>query len=249
MLKFSQPQLIFVSDKKEESRPSTLSEAEAEQALAKAEYEAAKEGAEEAKPADGTLRTSTISDAVDTSEGIAQAEAAYEAAKAKVKAAREASEAAWKAEYETIKAEAGEKREAGQFSDRHKQDRIFRREMGEPEFFLMDRDIPLTAILTGDEIEEIARKVQTPKDQTPQYKPENVLSPEFGGGSNYETGLTDLIEEAKQKLNRLLNDPETTSQELQLAKLDLKKLEYLYDNYNLGMNVFRTAKGGRDTLE
>ena len=237
-----------MSDKKEESQPSTLSEAEAERALAKAEYEAAKEEAEEAKPADGTLRTTTISDAVDTSEGIAQAEATYEAAKAKVKAAREASEAAWKAEYETIKAEAGEKREAGQFSDRHKQDRIFRREMGEPEFFLMDTG-PIKPILTGDEIEEIARKVQTPKDQTPQYKPENVLSPEFGGGSNYETGLIDLIEEAKQKLNRLLNDPETTSQELELAKLDLKKLEHLYDNYNLGMNVFRTAKGGRDTLE
>jgi len=46
-----------------------------------------------------------------------------------------------------------------------------------------------------------------------------------------------------------LNDPETTQQELELAKLDLKKLEYLYDNFNMGMNVFRTAKGGRDTLD
>ena len=238
-----------MSDKKEESQPPTLSEAEAEQALAKAEYEAAKEDAEDAKPADGSLRTTTISDAVDASEAIAQAEAAYNAAKVKVKAAREASEAAWKVEYEAAKAEAGEKREGGQFSNKRKQDRIFRREMGEPEFFLMDRDIPLTQILTGDEIEEIARKVQTPKDQTPEYNPENVLSPEFGGGSNYETGLTDLIEEAKQKLDRLLNDPETNSQELELAKLDLKKLQYLYDNYNMGMNVFRTAKGGRDTLE
>jgi len=238
-----------MSDDKEESQPSTLSEAEAEQALAKAEYEAAKEEAEVAKPVDGTLRTTTISDAVATSEAIAQAEAAYEAAKAKVKAARETSEAVWKAEYEAAKAEAGEKREAGQFSNKRKQDRIFRREMGEPEFFLMDRDIPLTAILSGDEIEEIARKVQTPKDQTPRYNPENVLSPEFGGGSNYETGLTDLIEEAKQKLNKLLNDPEATQQEIELAKLDLKKLEYLYDNFNMGMNVFRTAKGGRDTLD
>ena len=120
-------------------------------------------------------------------------------------------------------------------------------QMGEPEFFLMDTG-PVKPILTGDEIEEITRKVQTPKDQTPQYNPENVLSPEFGGGSSYETGLTDLIEDAKQKLNRLLNDPETTQQEIELAKLDLKKLNYLYDNYNLGMNVFRTAKGGRDTL-
>jgi len=239
-----------MSEDKEETQPSTLSEAEADEAVAKAEYEAAKEEAAEAKPDDGTLRTTTtISDAVAASEVAAKAEVAYEAAIEKVKAARAASEAAWKVEYEAIKAEAGEIRQAGQFSDRHKQDRIFRREMGEPEFFLMDRDVPLTAILTGDEIEEIARKVQTPKDQTPQYKPENILSPEFGGGSNYETGLTDLIEKAKQKLNRLLNDPETTSQELELAKLDLKKLEFLYDNYNLGMNVFRTAKGGRDTLE
>ena len=237
-----------MSENKDESQPSTLSEAEAEQALAKAEYEAAKENAEEAKPSDGTLRTTTISDAVAASEAVDQAESAYEAAKTKVKAARKASEAAWKAEYEAAKAEAGGKRETGQFSNKRKQDRIFRREMGEPEFFLLDRDIPLTPILTGDEIEELARKVQTPKDQTPRYDPKNILSPEFGGGSSYETGLTDLIEESKQKLDKLLNDPESTKQEIQLAKLDLKKLEYLYDNYNMGMNVFRTAKGGRDKI-
>jgi len=238
-----------MSDGKEETQPSTLSEAEADEAVAKAEYEAAKEEAAEAKPDDGSLRTTTISDAVAASEAAAKAEAAYEEAMKKVKAARATSEAAWKAEYEAAKTEVVETKETGQFSNKRKQDRIFRREMGEPEFFLKDRDIPLTAILTGDEIEEISSKVQTPKDQTPQYKPENILSPEFGGGSNYETGLTDLIEEAKQKLDRLLNDPETNSQELELAKLDLKKLQYLYDNYNLGMNVFRTAKGGRDTLE
>ena len=177
------------------------------------------------RSADGTLRTTTISDAVAASEAVTATEAAYEAAKA----------------------EAGEARPTGQFSDKRKQDRIFRREMGEPEFFLMDTG-PVKPILTGDEIEEIAMKVQTPKDQTPQYNPENILSPEFGGGSSYETGLTDLIEDAKQKLNRLLNDPEVTQQEIELAKLDLKKLNFLYDNYNLGMNVFRTAKGGRDTL-
>jgi len=238
-----------MSNEKENEQPSTLSEAEAEAAVAKAAYEAAKEEADEAKPDDGTLRSATISDAVTASESAADAEAVYESAKAKVKAARAKSEEVWKAEYEAAKAEAGEVRQTGQFSNKRKQERIFRREMGEPEFFLMDRDIPLVAILTGDEIEEISNKVQTPKDQTPQYKPENILSPEFGGGSNYETGLTDLIEKAKQKLDRLLNDPETNSQELELAKLDLKKLQYLYDNYNLGMNVFRTAKGGRDTLE
>ena len=103
-------------------------------------------------------------------------------------------------------------------------------------------------ILTGDDIEKIARKVQTPKDQAPKYNPKHILSPEFGGTTNYESGLTNLIEEAKQKLDILLNDPEATRQEIELAELALKKLNYLYDNYNMGMNVFRTAKGGRDTL-
>ena len=73
-----------MSDKKEESQPSTLSEAEAEQALAKAEYEAAKENAEEAKPSDGTLRTTKISDSVAATETVAQAEIAYETAKSAV---------------------------------------------------------------------------------------------------------------------------------------------------------------------
>ena len=237
-----------MSDEKENEQPSTLSEAEAEAAVAKAEYEAAKEEADEAKPDDGTLRSATISDAVTASESATDAETVYEAAKAKVKAARATSEAIWKAEYEAAKAEAGEVRQTGQFSNKRKQERIFRREMGEPEFFLMDRDIPLTAILTGDEIEDIGRKVQIPKDQTPQYNPQNILSPEFGGTTNYETGITDMIEKAKLKLDRLLNDPEATQQEIKLAKEDLKKLNYLYDNYNQGMNVFRTAKGGRDTL-
>ena len=236
-----------MSDGKEETQPSTLSEAEADKAVAKAEYEAAKEEAAEAKPADGTLRTTTISDAVAASEAAAKAEAAYEDARKKVESARATSEAAWKKEYEAVKAEAAETKETGQFSNKRKQDRIFRREMGEPEFFLMDIG-PVKPILTGDEIEEIARKVQTPKDQAPKYNPEHILSPEFGGTTNYESGITDLIEEAKQKLDRLLNDPEATQQEIELAELALKKLNYLYDNYNMGMNVFRTAKGGRDTL-
>ena len=238
-----------MSDDKEETQPSTLSEAEAAEAVAKAEYEAAKEEAAEAKPDDGTLRTTTtISDAVAASEVAAKAEAAYEVAMKKVEAARATSEAAWKKEYEAVKAEAAETKETGQFSNKRKQDRIFRREMGEPEFFLMDRDIPIIPILTGDEIEDISRKVQTPKDQAPKYNPEHILSPEFGGTSNYESGIIDLMEKAKQKLARLLNDPEATQQEIELAELALKKLNYLYDNYNMGMNVFRTAKGGRDTL-
>ena len=104
-----------MSDEKEESEPSTLSEAQAEEAVAKAEFEAAKEEAQQAKPDDGTLRSTTISDSVTASEAVAATETAYEAAKEKAKAARATSEAVWKAEYEMAKAEAGEVRQQDNF--------------------------------------------------------------------------------------------------------------------------------------
>ena len=231
-----------------EVEPSSLSEAEAEAAAAKAEYEEAKAGAAEAKPSDGTLRSTTISDAVAASETAAKAEIAYDTAREKLKAARAASEEAWKADYEAAKAQVGEIDQAGQlFTNKRKQERIFRREMGEPEFFLMYGG-PVKPILTGDEIEELSRQVQIPKDQTPKYNPEHILSPEFSGGTNYESGIQDLIDETKLKLERLLNDPEANPQEIELTKLALKKLNYLFENYNLGMNVFRTAKGGREKI-
>ena len=233
---------------KAEVQPSSLSEAQAEAAAAHAEYEVAKEAAEQAKPDDGTLRPTTISDAVAASEAAAEAEAAYKAAEQKLKVARTASEAAWKAEYESAKEQAVEVKTGDSFSNKRKQDRIFRREMGEPEFFLFDKRATMKSILSSEEQEEISRKVQIPTDQTPKYDPKHVLSPEFAGDSNYESGIEDLLDQAKQKLDRLLNDPEANPQEIELTKNSVKKLEYLLENFELGMNVFRTAKGGRSTL-
>ena len=233
----------------EKANQTTLSEAQAEAAVAQAEFEAAKSEAEDAKPEGGTLGQTTISDAVAASEAVAKAEASYQAAKEKLIATRAASEATWKADYEAAKAQVGEIDQAGQlFTNKRKQERIFRREMGEPEFFLMYGG-PVKPILTGDEIEELSRQVQIPKDQTPKYNPEHILSPEFSGGTNYESGIQDLIDETKQKLDQLLNDPEANPQEIELVKLALKKLDYLFENYNLGMNVFRTAKGGREKIQ
>ena len=232
----------------EKANQTTLSEAQAEAAVAQAEFEAAKSEAEDAKPEGGTLGQTTISDAVAASEAVAKAEASYQAAKEKLIATRAASESAWKAGYEAAKAQVGEIDQAGRlFTNKRKQERIFRREMGEPEFFLMYGG-PVKPILTGDEIEDLSRQVQIPKDQTPKYNPEHILSPEFSGGTNYESGIQDLIDETKQKLDQLLNDPEANPQEIELEKLALKKLDYLFENYNLGMNVFRTAKGGREKL-
>lgn len=183
-------------------------------------------------------------------EAAELAEATAKAAAAKAAAAKAAAEAEAEKEYEAAKAAVKAATEAGKsFTDKHAQERIFRRELGEPEFFHHKKDlVPPRPVLTEDEQEEISRKVEIPTDQTPLYKPENILSPEFGGMSNYESGISDLVEETKQKLDQLKNDPHTIADEITRTEQDLKYLDSLYENFYFGMNVFRTAKGGRSKL-
>ncbi|HWP78983.1 MAG TPA: hypothetical protein VNL34_04985 [Candidatus Nitrosotenuis sp.] len=98
-----------------------------------------------------------------------------------------------------------------------------------------------TKIEKKEETKEIAYQV-------PPYKPEHVLSPEYQGTSNYEVGIVELVREKMERLERLKRDPEASQFEIRQAEEDLKTLDYLYENYHLGMNVFRTAKGGRDKI-
>ena len=183
-------------------------------------------------------------------EAAELAEAAAKAAAAKAAAAKAAAEAEAQKEYEeAAKAVATAKAGGASFTDKHGLERIFRREMGEPEFFLYKKDlVPPRPVLTDDEQEEISRKVEIPTDQTPSYKPEHILSPEFGGASNYESGISNLLEETRQKLDRLKNDPHALVDDIARTEQDLKYLDSLYQNYYFGMNVFRTAKGGRGKL-
>lgn len=178
------------------------------------------------------------------------AEAAAKAAAAKVAAAKAVAEAAAQKEYEEAKKlVALVKAASTSFTDKRGQERIFRREMGEPEFFLSKKElVPPRPILSEDEQEELSRKVEIPTDQTPQYKPEFILSPEFGGSSNYESGINELLDETRKKLNRLKNDPHAFPDEMTRTEQDLKYLDSLYENYYFGMNVFRTAKGGRGKI-
>ena len=242
-------------DEKEKKpvEPTSVSEAEAEAARAKAELDQAIEKASGPK---SKAKPESISDAVETSkqsvtasEAIAIAEAAYAQSQAKLEEARKASEAAWAAEYEKAKASVV-KSEAGEsFTDKRKRERIFRREMGEPEFFYNQQTLtPPRPVLTQNEAEEISRNVLIPTDQTPKYEPKHILSPEFFGSSNYETGIDDLTEETEQKLERLKNDPDAIPADIERAEKDLQYMENLINNFNFGMNVFRTAKGGREKL-
>ena len=236
-------------EKKKEKKegPTSVSEAEAEAARAKAELDEAKPKRKTAKTISDAVKNSE--DSLTSEEAIAIAEAAYSSSQAKLEQARKASEAAWAAEYEKAKASIVESDAGETFTDKRKRERIFRREMGEPEFFYNQQILaPPRPMLTQAEEEEISRNVLIPTDQTPKYEPENPLSPEYGGTSNYETGIIDLVDEKRQKLEQLKNDPDANPDDITRAEQDLKYLDSLYENFYQGMNVFRTAKGGRAKL-
>jgi len=138
---------------------------------------------------------------------------------------------------------------AESFSDKYRQDRIFRREMGEPEFWIGKKGlVTLRPMRTKEEEQEISRKVLIPIIQSTPYSPEYILSPEFQGTSSYELGIDSLKQEWEEKLQRIKANPDSSTQQLTQTEKDLKTLDYLYSNFYNGMNVFRTAKGGRDKL-
>ena len=195
-----------------------------------------------------------------TEDAAKKAEAAAQAAEEAVIAAREAlakaeaakaeAESAAEEEYKAIAAEVkAESAKKPAFTFKRQGEEIFRREMGEPEFFLHKKDRFPRPILSADEQEALTRQAEIPKDQTPAYVPENILSPEYEGLSNYERGVGDFLEEAQQKLESLKNNPEATEKEISDAKEELTYLESLHENYFIGMNVFRTAKGGRNKVK
>lgn len=111
-----------------------------------------------------------------------------------------------------------------------------------------ENDEPEPKVYTPEEIEDITTKVETYSDQTPKYEPKHMLSPEFSGTSIYERGILDLRDTKRAELERLGSDSDATKEELLEAKDKLRFLDHYYENYHLGMNVFRTAKGGRSKL-
>mgnify|MGYP001399163295 FL=1 len=210
------------------------------------EVKEAPKAEKDSKKDDAKKALKASKDAAKAAKAAAEAEAAAEAAIAKAKelkeAAAKASEDEFKAIAEEIKADAPK---APDVTNKRKTEIIFRREMGEPEFFLDKTDRFPKPILSEDEKDDITRKALNYEDTTPEYNPQNILDERFGGTSNYETGITVLGDELQEKLERLRNDPEALSDEIEKVEQDLSYLDSLHENYYLGMNVFRTAKGGR----
>ena len=222
-----------------------------------------KESKVESKPSEDSQlkQSSTDSKIIDTVSGASSeaeiaaraaedAETAVREAMAKAEIAKKKAEAAAEVEYKAIAAQVkADTAKAPDYTFKRKGEQIFRREMGEPEFFLDKKDRFPRPILTADEQESLTRKAEKPRDQTPAYVPEHVLSPEFEGISNYEQGVGSFLEEIKQKLEKLKNSSDSSAKEIRNTENEIKYLESIHENFYIGMNVFRTAKGGRDKIK
>ncbi len=66
--------------------------------------------------------------------------------------------------------------------------------------------------------------------------------------SEYEQNVGKLLAEKRKKLEQLMKNPDENKSEIALLSLEVESLESLFENYNLGMNVFRRAQGGRAGL-
>lgn len=196
------------------------------------------------------VTASAMKEAELAAEAAEAAEAAAKSAIERAEAAKAKAESAAEEEYKVIAAEIkAEAAKAPDYTFKRQGEEIFRREMGEPEFWLEKDDRFPRPILTAEQQESVTRQVEIPQDQTPAYNPENVLSPEFEGKSNYERGVDEILEVTKLKLETLKNNPDTTEKEIKDTEDEITYLESLHENYFIGMNVFRTAHGGRSKIK
>jgi colicin import membrane protein len=233
-------------DKKEEIKTETKAE---NTEILETETSAESSKIKEEKKTPKTKKKSSKS-GMTASELAAIADTEATAAMARSKAAKEAAEKALDEEYKEAAKEAIVAKISDSFTNKRFSEQIFRREMGEPEFFLRKHQLaPPRPILTPEEEAEISRRVEIPTDQTPKYVPELMLSPEYRGMSNYEDGVASFRDEIEEKLAKLQTDPNANKKELHQAEEDLKTMDNLFENFNLGMNVFRTAKGGRNKFD
>ncbi|HEX6281403.1 MAG TPA: hypothetical protein VFZ67_04190 [Nitrososphaera sp.] len=66
--------------------------------------------------------------------------------------------------------------------------------------------------------------------------------------TEYEQNVGKLLAEKKERLEELLKKPEQDRGEIAMLSTEVETLQSLFENYNLGMNVFRRAQGGRSGL-
>jgi hypothetical protein len=76
----------------------------------------------------------------------------------------------------------------------------------------------------------------------------NELAYSLQLSSEYERNVGNLIIEKNQKLEELKKNQRVSAVDLQKLQEEIETLRSLFENYNLGMNYFRRARGGRSGL-
>ena len=66
--------------------------------------------------------------------------------------------------------------------------------------------------------------------------------------SEYEYNVSKLMAEKVKRLQDLQNSDKSSNYEKDFLRMEIETLESLYENYNLGLNYFRRANGGRNGL-
>ena len=66
--------------------------------------------------------------------------------------------------------------------------------------------------------------------------------------SEYERNVGQLLAEKRAAVEELDKNPEENRLKIAALKQEIEALESMFENYNLGMNVFRRAQGGRTGL-
>ena len=66
--------------------------------------------------------------------------------------------------------------------------------------------------------------------------------------SEYEQNVGKLLAEKRARLEEIATNPELHQDEIKELSTEVETLQSLFENYNLGMNVFRRAQGGRAGL-
>ena len=66
--------------------------------------------------------------------------------------------------------------------------------------------------------------------------------------SEYEQNVGKLLSRKKDRIEVLMKNPEQNRGEIAMLSTEVETLQSLFENYNLGMNVFRRAQGGRASL-
>ena len=66
--------------------------------------------------------------------------------------------------------------------------------------------------------------------------------------SEYEQNVGKLLIEKNEKLRELRKNNGSNKEEIERLMTELETLQSLFDIYNLGMNYFRRARGGRSGL-